>query len=118
MRILVPATAALLLAACGTTPRPVAPTSVTTAQPPQRGGLIGLEASELAARFGQPRLQVREGVGTKLQYATAACVLDAYLYPPASGAGVARVAHVDTRNREGRSVDQSGCIAAIDTGRP
>ncbi|MDQ3077874.1 MAG: hypothetical protein M3Q83_03415 [Pseudomonadota bacterium] len=118
MRILLPATAALLLAACGTTPKLVAPASVTVSQPPQRGGLIGLDANELAARFGQPRLQVREGVGTKLQFATAACVLDAYLYPPATGVGLARVSHVDTRNGEGRSVDPSGCIAAIDSGRP
>lgn len=117
MRILVPAAAALLLAACGTTPRPVAPVS-SAVVPPQRGGLIGLDANELAARFGRPRLQVREGVGTKLQFASTTCVLDAYLYPPASGAGIARVSHVDTRNREGRSVDQSDCIAAIDMGRP
>ena len=81
MRRLVPF-AALLAAACASTPTPtptpVVPT-VAVAEPPQRGGLIGLGANELVARFGTPRLQVREGAGTKLQFLGSACVLDAYL---------------------------------------
>ena len=105
--------AALIVAACASTPTPapVVP-AATVEEPPERGDLIGLGANELVARFGTPRLQVREGAGTKLQFLGSACVLDAYLYAPASG-GAQRVAHVDTRNREGRTVDQAGCIAAL-----
>lgn len=105
--------AALFVAACASTPKPapVVPAAAVE-EPPERGGLIGLSANELVARFGTPRLQVREGAGTKLQFLGSACVLDAYLYPPAAG-GTQRVAHVDTRNREGRVVEQTGCIAAL-----
>ncbi|HVF37917.1 MAG TPA: hypothetical protein VNA29_08270 [Sphingomicrobium sp.] len=77
------------------------------------GDLIGLTANELGQRFGQPRLNIREGVGTKLQFVSPSCILDAYLYLPPSGTGVARVTHVDTRDGQGRDVDRRGCIAAI-----
>lgn len=115
MRLSVPATAALLLAACGTTPKPVAaPTPVPVEAPRRSGNLVGMTANEMIARFGTPRLQIREGEGTKLQFMATACVLDAYLYPPPGGGGLARVTHVDTRNRDGRVIDPSGCIAAIE----
>ena len=115
MRLIFPATAALLLAACGANPKPVAaPTPASVEAPRRSGNLVGMTASEMIARFGTPRLQVREGDGTKLQFVATACVLDAYLYPPPGGAGLARVTHVDTRNREGRAIDPSGCIATIE----
>src|SRR5437867_2852668 len=86
MRRLTPALA-LFVAACAGTPNP-APAPVTAGpKPQQRGDLIGLTAAELQARLGNPVLQVREGPGLKLQFASANCVLDAYLYPPATGAG-------------------------------
>jgi hypothetical protein len=116
MRKILTAAALLLLAGCATTPIPVVtpdPAPATTA-PPQRGGLIGLDANELATRFGRPRLQVREGDGTKLQFGGGSCLLDAYLYPPPGGGGVARVTHVDTRNRDGGVVAQADCIAMIE----
>ena len=105
----------LMLAGCAATPTPVvAPPRPAVPQPArERGDLIGLEANALAARFGPPRLQVREGAGTKLQFVGGSCVLDAYLYPPATG-GTPRVEHVDTRNREGRNLDQDQCIAMIE----
>ena len=77
----------------------------------ERGDLIGLDASALATRFGPPRLQVREGDGTKLQFAGGSCFLDAYLYPSPA---LPRVTHVDTRNREGRPVAQAECIKMIE----
>ena len=115
MRLIIPATAALLLAACASTPTPapVAPTPVVV-EPPERGDLIGMNASELTARFGQPQLRVVEGDGLKLQYRSDACVLDAYLYPPASGSRTPRVTHVDTRRPDGRDLGQEGCLAALD----
>jgi len=114
MRRLAPV-AALLLAACATTPPPPVPTPAKPAIPQSRGDLIGLTADELGQRFGKPSFQVREGVGVKLQWAAAGCVLDAYLYPPASGSGLARVMHVDSRRPSGEDAPQASCIAALQT---
>ena len=80
--------------------------------PPERGPLIGADANMLSTRFGAPRLRIREGDGTKLQFAGGTCLLDAYLYPASDG--VARVTHIDTRNREGRNVAQAECVAMIE----
>ena len=93
----------LLAATCSSPPAPPrrsrrrpAPVTPAAGAPPERGALIGADAGELASRFGAPRLQVREGDGTKLQFAGGGCVLDAYLYPPPAD-GAPRVTHVDTR---------------------
>ena len=113
MRSIVPAALVLLLSACGANPKP-APVAQVAPEQQGRGDLIGMSASELVARLGTPRLQVREGNGTKLQFAAPGCVLDAFLYPPAGGPGLARATHVDARDREGRGVDQAGCLAMIE----
>lgn len=114
MRLLLPAAAVLALAACARTPPPAEPVRPPTPAPPvQRGDLIGLTVEELGQRFGQPRFQVREGPGLKLQWSAPACVLDAFLYAPPGG-GVMRVTHVDARRPSGDPTDRDGCIAAID----
>jgi hypothetical protein len=118
MRLILTAASLLLLAGCASTPLPVAVPSqaaATTPPPPapvQRGGLIGADANTLATRLGLPRLRIREGDGTKLQFAGGTCLLDAYLYPASDG--VPRVAHIDTRNRDGRSVALADCLAMIE----
>ncbi len=109
MRTLPIAIALFVLAGCGTTPTP-GPTPIR-AVATQGGDLIGLDANALVTRFGRPRLQVREGDGTKLQFAGGTCLLDAYLYPSPS---LPRVTHVDTRSREGRSVARAECIRMIE----
>ncbi len=107
--------AALAVAGCSTTPEPQPqPLPVPVTPRPQAPvGLIGLTAGELAQRFGTPALQVREGVGLKLQFRGGDCVLDAYLYPPPGTASPVRVTHVDTRLRSGARADQAGCIARL-----
>ena len=116
MRFLVPLTA-LLLAACASTPTPSPEPSPAV---PAAGGahshstLAGMTANELAEHFGKPRLQIREGDGTKLQFAGSACVLDAYLYPSQGGGAVPRVSHVDARNMQGDPVNVGGCIASLE----
>src|SRR5215210_1504892 len=103
-----------LLAACARAPRPT-PATPGPAVPtrPQTGVLIGLTAAELGQRFGQPSFQVREGVGTKLQWSANGCVLDAYLYPPESGRGADRVMHVDARNRSGADLALDTCLGLL-----
>jgi len=51
--------------------------------------------------------------GLKLQFAAPGCVLDAYLYPPASGSGAERVTHVDTRRVSGDAIDQAICVTSL-----
>jgi len=79
-------------------------------------GVIGGTAAALAAQFGRPDLDLREGSARKLQFLGPACVLDAYLYPPRGG-GEAVVTHVDARLPDGREMDRSSCVAAL-TRRP
>ena len=112
MRFLVLASA-LLLSACVNRPLPPSPTPVVPPPPQVSRALLGLTSGELVQQLGLPTIQVREGVGLKLQFRGRGCVLDAYLYPPVQGAGPERVAHVDTRLTSGAAVDQSACIAAL-----
>jgi hypothetical protein len=41
------------------------------------------------------------------------CVLDAYLYPPASGRGEAIVTYIDARRPDGTDFDRASCLAAL-----
>ncbi|WP_344707927.1 hypothetical protein [Sphingomonas swuensis] len=115
MRRLLPF-AALSVAACAGTPPP-APTpqpASLPAQPTERGALIGRSQAELVARLGNPTFQVREGIGLKLQWQNDRCVIDAYLYPPASGTGVATATHVDSRRPlSGDDLPQDACLASF-----
>ncbi|MGJ3647482.1 hypothetical protein ACLB0R_03270 [Sphingomonas sp. GlSt437] len=108
--------AALPLAACGgTTPPP----AVGFQPPPARPsyGPVGLErvmgkdAAQLTALFGHADADVSEGTGRKLQFQSAICVLDAYLYP--GGGKGAVVTHVDARQTDGSPIDRASCVAAI-----
>jgi len=74
--------------------------------------VIGQSARALVALFGNPDLDVREGSARKLQFLGPVCVLDAYLYPPRSGAEPV-VTHVDARLPDGRDIDRSSCVAAL-----
>ena len=115
MRYIVPA-AVLLLSACATAPSPEPPTPPlpVTPSPHIPSSVLGLSATELVARLGNPALQVREGAGLKMQFRSGYCVLDAYLYPPPEGAGLTRVTHSDARLPSGADTDQAACISAIE----
>jgi hypothetical protein len=113
MRRIAPA-AALLLAACATAPpAPVATVApAITADRHDHRTLNGMTAADLIAHFGKPRLQVIEGVGTKLQFAGPACILDTYLYP--SGSGMPRVTDIEARNFQGDAVNTQECVYAVE----
>jgi hypothetical protein len=74
--------------------------------------VIGRTAAILQTQFGRPELDIREGPARKLQFSAPACVLDAYLYPPAGG-GEPIVTHVDARLPDGRDFDRASCVAAL-----
>ena len=114
------AAAMLLLAGCASTGKE-APTVAPTPRAVQRPAplnstglesVLGRTARALEALFGRPGLDVREGPARKLQFAGPACVLDAYLYPPAAG-GEPIVTHLDARLPDGRDLDRASCVAAL-----
>lgn len=74
--------------------------------PPQP--LFGYDAHRLIARFGKPRLDIRDRTVRKLQFMTGGCVLDTYLYITARGREPV-VTHIDTRNPDGTDVDPGRC---------
>ncbi len=86
-------------------PRPHVPSAAP-------GDIIGHNAAALTRQFGQPALDIREGTARKLQFESAVCVLDAYLYAPSAG-GEPIVTHVDARLPDGRDLDRASCIAAL-----
>ena len=75
-------------------------------------GVMGTTARSLTSQFGRPDLELTEGPTRKLQFLGAACVLDAYLLPPRSGAEPV-VIHVDARQPDGREMDRASCVAAL-----
>ena len=98
--------------------RPLTP-PVTDARAPQIQRLPGLEevierdAASLTRRFGNPRLDVREGDMRKLQFAGEACVLDVFLYPLHEGQEPVAT-HVEARRAsDGQEVDRAACAAAL-----
>lgn len=126
MRILriLPATAVGgLLAACGASSvggklSPPVSVSVRPAPPPVfRAPPVGdpvLGQSAVAVRklLGNPRLDLREGAGRKLQFSGAGCIVDIYFYAPrAQSEPVAT--HIDARGQDGRDADRSYCIGAM-----
>lgn len=122
MKIIAPTALLILLAGCGGT---TAPPPVVRAAPipvPQPGmaaltTVMGASANALIGQFGRPQLDISEGSARKLQFAGPICVLDAYLYPPKSGRGDATVTFAETRQRDGKPIDQSSCAAALKASR-
>jgi len=111
--------ASALLAGCAA-PRTEAP-AVEAAPPPAYTthgleSVIGASANALIAEFGAPDLDIREGNARKLQFGSPVCVLDAYLYPPRARAEPI-VTHIDARLPDGRDMDRSSCVAALNAQR-
>jgi hypothetical protein len=112
-------TGAWLAAGCVAPVRETAPPARPPVAPPapaySNNGLesvMGHNARALAALFGNPDLDAREGPARKLQFVGPVCVLDAYLYPSRAGAEPV-VTHVDARLPDGRDIDRSSCVAAL-----
>ncbi len=97
-------------------PRIDRPAPVIPARPAiDRSGLeavMGKDISALKRLFGEPRLDVVEVNGRKLQFVGNACVLDTYLYPDGKN-GAEIVTHVDARRSDGAAVDRASCVDAL-----
>ena len=100
--------------------RPPAPLERTAASFPARPiavargleSVIGTDISALKRQFGEPRLDVVEVYGRKLQFVGKPCILDAFLYPESKG-GHEVVTYVDARRSDGTAVDRAACIEAL-----
>jgi len=108
----------LLLAAgaCAAPRGPAPPPAALAAPAPAPAAspdLVGQDATRLQTLIGAPVLDTREGPARRLQFRGPACVLDAYLYPPADGTGPATVRWTDARSLIGGDFDRASCIAAL-----
>jgi hypothetical protein len=127
MRYLMVSALAFALSACGSSgaiPRPQAAPipkdRPATAVPPRPspidkrglGDVLGKGVGDLKRMFGEPRIDVVEVYGRKLQFTGKACILDAYLYPDGKG-GAEVVTHVDARRSDGAEVDRAACVDAL-----
>ena len=74
--------------------------------------VIGKDISALKRQFGEPRLDVVEVYGRKLQFVGKPCILDAFLYPESKGDREV-VTYVDARRSDGAAVDRAACIEAL-----
>lgn len=76
------------------------------------GSVIGKDIGALKRMFGEPRLDVVEVNGRKLQFVGKACVLDTYLYPDGKN-GAEIVTYIDARRGDGAAVDRASCVDAL-----
>lgn len=74
--------------------------------------VMGKDITTLKRLFGEPRLDVVEVYGRKLQFTGKACILDAYLYPDGKD-GSEIVTYIDARRSDGAAVDKASCVDAL-----
>jgi len=74
--------------------------------------VMGKDVGTLKRLFGEPRLDVVEVHGRKLQFVGKACVLDVFFYPEGKGR-TEIVTYVDARRSDGAAVDRASCIDAL-----
>lgn len=104
----------LVLAGCGEIKPP--PLSATAIAPPISplglDRVIGRDSRSLVALFGPADQDVWEASARKLQFGSAICIIDAFLYPPAKGKEPI-VTYVEARQNDGTTIDKASCVAAL-----
>jgi hypothetical protein len=101
----------LLVAACA----PTTPPPVVAPPPPPLPGLdkiVGKPAAAVTALLGPASLDKTEGPARLMQFVRPVCVLDVYLYPPASG-GAQVVRTAAARKPDGARMDPGTCLGLI-----
>jgi hypothetical protein len=105
--------AGLVLAGCQ---QNASPRSAGSSPPPMKeaglGRVIGRTAQQLIQLFGPADLDAREGKARRLQFVGAACILDAYLYPPEKD-GEPETSYLDARTPQGEDIDRASCVSAL-----
>jgi hypothetical protein len=81
---------------------------------PGLDAVIRQDAASLIRRFGEPRLDVREGDMRKLQFTGRSCVLDIFLYPLREGAEPVATWVEARRASDGQDVDRAACARALE----
>jgi hypothetical protein len=80
---------------------------------PGLDNVIRADANALIRRFGDPRLDVREGDMRKLQFAGRSCVLDIFLYPLREGEEPVATWVEARRSSDGQEVDRASCVSSL-----
>ena len=76
--------------------------------------IIGQNAAALLSRFGKARIDLTEGDARKLQFASAACVMDIYLYPTSTNAQPVAT-HIEAREPSaGGPVEPVTCLSELE----
>lgn len=107
----------LALSACGGASKPEARPATFIPPPAAKvptglDRVMGKDARSLLSLFGPAVQDVREENARKLQFASSACILDAYLYPPAKGKEPV-VTYLSARVPDGRDADRLSCVTAL-----
>jgi hypothetical protein len=93
-------------------PSTATPTPLSKSERRGLNDVLGKGVEELKRMFGEPRIDVVEVYGRKLQFAGKPCILDAYLYPDGKD-GAEIVTHIDARRSDGAEVDRAACVNAL-----
>lgn len=93
-------------------PIPKLPTTIPGVTATGVNAVMGKDRVALINMFGQPRLDIVEVKGRKLQFAGSQCVLDTYLYPDGRN-NAEIVTYVDARRSDGAEVDRAACITSL-----
>lgn len=78
----------------------------------EQDGILGKDARTISALLGPPAFDVREGAAQRLQFSSASCILDVYLYPPTQGQTPVAT-YTAARVPDGREAERNSCIAAL-----
>ena len=78
----------------------------------EQEGILGKDARTISALLGPPAFDVREGAAQRLQFSSASCILDVYLYAPMEGKDPV-VSFVAARVADGRDAERNSCISAL-----
>jgi hypothetical protein len=74
--------------------------------------LVGIDAAAVTRLLGPASLDRTEGTGRQMQFVRPPCVLDVFLYPPATG-GTAVVRTAAARKPDGSKIDPGTCLSLI-----
>lgn len=75
------------------------------------GNLVGLNERQLTDALGAPSFRRTDGPNELVQYRTAECILDVFLYPNPGGDMTA--AYVEARNTALAAVDAADCAGKV-----